>query len=554
MNPQRRSELPFSNQAFDVLVIGGGITGVAIARECAQRGMRTLVVEQHDFASGTTSRSTRIIHGGLRPLERGDIAHAYECLRERQRMMALSPHLVKPVHFLLALPRNPLSIHRSSLALRAGLWLSQLWSKAKHREEDGEARAFEKQLDSGQSWSVYSYENAQCEFPERLVAEWLLEAEAAGAVAGNHAQVLKITRNSGHVSGARLRDTLTGEESTVSASWVINATGPWADRVVHESNLTAEPMAEAVRGSHLVLPVFAGAPKYALRAETSDGRAIMVIPWNGQILVGTTQIPDSADPSEAAPDRLEIEYLMRGLTRLFPASGLTKSDIRGSYAGIWAPPRGEAGETMEFAGKHVLHEHGEQGARGLISVIGGNLSMAATIARDVAGHMGLALAKPAMTYALSPSDNAMETALKHHVQLVAFKGRITQSCANDLAEWYGPNALAVAQIASRDDRLREPICSHCAHLLAEAVYAVQQEHAVTLADIVLRRVPVALGPCWSRSCSSEAALRIGCALDWDHERIAMELDELEEERERFLHPRRSSLPFAAPDRGATTAA
>src|SRR5512146_2542205 len=182
MTPQRRGRLPFRDQGFDILIIGGGINGVAIARECAQRGMRTLIVEQNDFASGTTSRSTRIIHGGLRRLEHGDIAYARECLRERQQLMARWPHLVKPLHFIFAFPRNPLAAHRSSLALRAGLWLRQLWNVTKPGEKD-EEHAFETELDAGQNFSTYSYEDAQCEFPERIVVEWLLEAEAAGAVA-----------------------------------------------------------------------------------------------------------------------------------------------------------------------------------------------------------------------------------------------------------------------------------------------------------------------------------------------------------------------------------
>lgn len=545
MNPQRRSRRTFDGQVFDVLVIGGGITGVAIARECAQRGMRTLIAEQHDFASGATSRSTRIIHGGLRGLKRGDIVQARECLRERDQLMERLPHLVKPLQFLLALPRNPLNVLRSSLAVRTGLWLYQLLNGNKQPRPDA-ARTFEAQLDSGQSWSVYPYEDAQCEFPERVVAEWLTEAMAAGAVACNYTQALKVVRTSGRVSGAWLRDALTGHEFTVGASWVINATGAWAEQVIKNSNLFVQPILEGVRGSHLLLPLFPGAPKQGVRAEARDGSATVVIPWNGQLLVGTTCAPDSRDPAQAAPDALEINHLMNSFLRLFPASGLTRSDVRGSYSGIWAGPCGNAEKTPPFSSRHILHEHGEQGAIGLISVTGGDLSSAATVARDVTRTMGLAMAKPAISFGLGPSEDSMESALKHWVRLVAFKARITSESAHALAEWYGRNALSVAQIASLDERLREPICSHSTHLLAEAVYAAQQEHAVTLADIVLRRVPVALGPCWSESCSREAALRIGTALDWDHERIAIELDELEDERERFLHPQAATVPVRTP--------
>src|SRR5262249_4296250 len=159
---------------------GGGINGVAIARECARHGKRTLLVEQNDFASGTTSRSTRIIHGGLRYLEHGEIGLGRESLRDRERLLEESPHLVRPLQFLLLMPRKPPSLRRSSLAIRTGLWLYHRWAGREHAVR-GDAQKFDRQLDTGASWSIYSYEDAQCEFPERLVAEWLAEAVSAGA-------------------------------------------------------------------------------------------------------------------------------------------------------------------------------------------------------------------------------------------------------------------------------------------------------------------------------------------------------------------------------------
>src|SRR3954469_12399947 len=179
------SSIESKDQSFDVLVIGGGINGVAIARECAQWSRRVLLVEQNDFSSGTTSRSTRIIHGGLRYLEHGEIGLVRESLRERERLLNQSPHLVRPLKFLLALPKKPRSLLRSSLAIRTGLWLYHRWAGGKHLCSS-DLGSFERQLDNGQAWSVYSYEDAQCEFPERLVAEWLAESIEAGAVVCNH--------------------------------------------------------------------------------------------------------------------------------------------------------------------------------------------------------------------------------------------------------------------------------------------------------------------------------------------------------------------------------
>src|SRR5437764_14768753 len=211
MGPVRR---PLECEHFHVIVIGGGINGVAIARECVRRGRRTLLIDQHDFAAGTTSRSTRIIHGGLRYLEHGEIGLVRESLRERERLLCQSPHLVRPMQFLLALSSDQRPFMRSSLAVSTGLWLYHKCAGGpRHMSHSNE---FERQLNRGRAWSLYSYEDAQCEFPERLAAEWLTEAVAAGAMARNYTRLLQIVHQNGHVTGARLRDTLTGNEFDVS--------------------------------------------------------------------------------------------------------------------------------------------------------------------------------------------------------------------------------------------------------------------------------------------------------------------------------------------------
>jgi glycerol-3-phosphate dehydrogenase len=236
---------PLEGRHFDVAVVGGGINGVAIARECARAGRRTLLVELNDFASGTTSRSTRIIHGGLRYLEHGEIGLVRESLRERQRLCAERPHLVRPLEFVLALPRG----RRSALELRLGLWLYRKLGGAKAKlPADGPAfeTALEQQRDS---LHLFHYEDAQCEFPERLAAEWLRDAMRAGAVVRNHTAALRLRISAGRARGVLLRDQLTGAEYEVGATRVVNATGPWADAFCLNSQIrTAKPLIGGVHG------------------------------------------------------------------------------------------------------------------------------------------------------------------------------------------------------------------------------------------------------------------------------------------------------------------
>ncbi|HLY98005.1 MAG TPA: glycerol-3-phosphate dehydrogenase/oxidase [Candidatus Angelobacter sp.] len=536
MQAANRECPPLAGRHFDVLIIGGGINGVAIARECVRSGKSVLLVEQHDFASGTTSRSTRIIHGGLRYLEHGEIDLVRESLRERERLLAESPHLVRPLQFLLALPKEPFSLLRSTLAIRTGLWLYRHWAGREHTKLTG--REFEHRLDSEQPLRLFAYEDAQCEFPERLTAEWLTEATDGGAVARNHTRALEIVRDkaAGRATGARLQCQISGEEYAVSARWIVNASGPWADTIVSESHIPAEQMIGGIRGSHLVFPRFSGGPEQAIYTEAIDGRPIFVIPWNGQVLVGTSEVADGNNPSDPQPSSDEIDYLFRSFTRLFPCTGLTQADIRYSFAGIRPLPYTPKQEAAAITRRHIIHDHDPEGAAGMISIIGGKLTTAASLAREVAEKLGIHPAQPAMGLVLSAPANGLDSTLHQWSRLAADKAGISIASAEAIAEWHGRRSLAVACSAAHDERWRDPLCSHTSHIVAEAVEAVHYEHAVTLGDILLRRVPVALGACWSEACSQEAAQKIGAALGWEDRRIHRELEEFEQERERFLHP------------------
>jgi len=531
---------PLAGQHFQVAVIGGGIVGVAIARACARAGKRTLLVEQHDFASGTTSRSSRVL-SGLRSLESGDVSFAREVLRERERLLRERSHLAHPAHFLFALSNRA---ERSALSVRTSLWLYRRLT----RGNDGgnfemERKKLERALDAGQRWAIFDYEDAQCAFPERLVAEWLMEATEAGVVARNHTQVMAIDVAHGRARGLLLRDWTRNQEEKVEATWIINATGPWADRTCQRSGVKmSRPMLSGVRGSHIVLSQFRGAPGTAVYSHALDGEPLYVIPWNEQTLVGATHTADNSDPGKVSPSADEIDYLLRSVTALFPKAHISPENLRHAYAGIRNLPFDPKGDSGRASRAHSIHDHKEENVDRLLSVIGGNLSTATSVAADVLKKIGMRTGESKTATAVNGAT--LNLLLDEYVAEVASAGNVTEEAARVMVEWHGKRALAIARAARGSVELRTPLCPHTPHIVAEAVSAYREEAAVTLGDVLLRRVPVALGPCWSETCSREAALRIAAVMGWNDDAVGANLEALETERSAFLHKPRAAARMA----------
>jgi glycerol-3-phosphate dehydrogenase len=522
---------PLESQHFHVVVIGGGINGVAVARECARAGKRTLLVEQNDFASGVTSRSTRIIHGGLRYLEHSEIALVRESVRERERLLRERSHLVQPAHFLFLLNEDS---QRTAMKVRAGLWLYQKIAGRKSADlSEMELMRVQRTLDAGHKWTIFNYEDAQCEFPERLVAEWMTEAVEAGAVVRNHCEVLAVDVAQGRARGVLLRDRISGKDERVDAGWILNCTGPWADRICQRSAVrTSTPMLGGVRGSHIVLGRFSGAPSSSLYTEAADGRPIFILPWNEQVLVGTTEVSDTGDPGKTAPSTEEIDYLLRTVAKLFPKAKIGAHDIKYAFAGVRPLPHSPGNKAAAVTRRHFLHDHTPDGAARLISVIGGKLTTAASLARECARKIGINVAEPGMV--VVAAGRSLDPMLDHEVIEIARAGSVSQETARGMMEWHGRRAMDIARMALVSAELRAPICHHTSHIVAEVVEAFRKEFAVTLGDALLRRVPVALGACWSESCSREAALRVGAVLGWDEQTLGANLESFETERTAFL--------------------
>jgi glycerol-3-phosphate dehydrogenase len=281
------------------------------------------------------------------------------------------------------------------------------------------------------------------------------------------------------------------------------------------------------------VPNFAGAPHSALYAEAVDGRPIFFVPWNRQLLIGTTEVPDRGDPGATQPSATEIAYLLKSANQIFPKARLTAASIVYAFAGVRPLPFVAEGDPAAITRRHLLRDHGADGARGMISIVGGKLTTAASLARECARALGLRVQEPTMALAADGAENVEALALQWSRQIAKATG-LSKGTATALAEWYGPRAMTLARAAAHDERLRQPLCAHTQHIVAEAVVAAEDECAVSLGDILLRRVPVALGRCWSDACTRNAAERIGRALGWSAARIGLEQEEFAAERAAFL--------------------
>ncbi len=496
--------------AFDLLVVGGGINGAGIAREAARRGLRVALVEKQDYAAGTTSRSTRLIHGGIRYLEHGELTLVLEALRERELLLRRMPHLVRPLRFVI--PVYDYS-SRSARLIRAGMLLYDLLSAGKtvprHRAAGPEQlRELERQIRAPGLKGAFLYYDAQVNFPERLVVETIGDARRHGAVTLNHCELLCFRLPGRRVRGALVRDALTGAQTEVQATLTVNATGPWLEQV--DALLPARrahPLLSPTRGSHLVVGRFPGAPSDALYFEArSDHRPLFIIPWHGLFLIGTTDVPFAGDPSEVRPSPEEVEYLLAEVNAALPQARLTRGSILFAYAGVRALPYEESTEPGALTRRHILVDHEKQdGIGGVATILGGKLTTYRSLARDVVETLARKL--PRETRRRSKALGAAATAhvepelpqfatwpwqgppeeLEQSVVPMASEHRLEPAQFLRLFETYGEGAPQLLQILDEDAAMRRPLCEAGPMLAGEVAYAARHEQALTLGDVLLRR-------------------------------------------------------------------
>jgi len=517
--------------AFDVVVVGGGITGAGCAFDAATRGYSVALVEKRDFAAGTSSRSSKLVHGGLRYLQNFDLGLVREALLERQLMVTLAPHLVHPLRLVVPAFDGA----RPDRLIGAGLNLydvmsrgrrrrgefAESWSPDRHRIIDGaEVVELLPALAHRNPTSGYLFYDCQTD-DARLVLTVLAEAERFGAVVANRVEVTELVDG-----GVAAVDTETGEPLRIRAANVINATGVWADRL-RPGELRDEadiPHIRPSRGTHVTvahetLPLVAGAI-----VPAGGGRTIFALPWLGRTLLGTTDNDYEGELDFIAPDPADIDYVLEA-TNAFFGTSLTPADLTGAYAGVRPLiSSGDPKKSVDISRKAELYE-----TSSMITITGGKLTTWRRMAKMAVDRLVERDARdaPCRTHEI-PLGQAVEPDSLPRVDGVA------DAAYPHLAGRYGHVAHDVLRVAAERPELAQPIVGDLPDLLAEAVHAVRHDQARSVGDVLLRRTR--LGLLAAREVTSEpVARRVAAALapdlGWDEARIDAEVGRFAAEAE-----------------------
>jgi glycerol-3-phosphate dehydrogenase len=489
---ERRDRLErLGRERFDVLVVGGGIVGAAVARDAALRGLRVALVEKGDFASGTSSKTSKLVHGGLRYLEQGRVGLVRESLRERGTLLRIAPGLVEPIPLLLPL----LGGDRPPWQVAVGLALYDLLARGRaldaHRMMSvADALRFEPALSPKGLRGAAVYSDARMD-DARLCLETALDAVKAGAVCVNHAAVVDLSTGASGVEGATVEDAPTGRPVAVSARVVVNATGPWGDALRLRSDPTSSRRLAPTKGVHLVLPRVSTHALFVRSPE--DGRRVFVLPWEGHSLVGTTESPaDDLDDLRVTAD--EVDYLLRVVARTAPSAAARREDVVATFAGARPLLGFGEGSATRASREHAVLVDG----RGLVSVLGGKYtthrSMAEHATDVVVERLGRR-ARPSSTATrrLREPPDAVASSAREAWRL-AVERMTPARLARVLARYGGAGADVLALVAS-DASLADAVCPHHDVALAEMAHGVRSEMALTLEDLLLRRTKVGYSRC-----------------------------------------------------------
>ncbi|MDX6615161.1 MAG: glycerol-3-phosphate dehydrogenase [Solirubrobacterales bacterium] len=527
---------------FDLIVIGGGITGAGVALDAASRGYSVALVERGDYAQGTSSRSSKMVHGGLRYLQNFDLGLVREALLERQLMVHLAPHLVYPTPFLVP----NLGEERRSRVLGAGLNLydvmattrvgkgreqielteeDESWHPDRHRTITGEEAAeMIPALAPRDPAGAYMFYDCQTD-DVRLTLTILGEAERFGAVLLNGAEATSVIDEGAHAAGVVVKEAEGGEEIEIHAANVVNATGVWADRIRPDEILTEEeiPRISPSRGSHVTVSfedLAIGTAACIIPA--GEDRTIFALPWYGRTLIGTTDNDYEGDIDAVPPGSGDIAYLLDAVNEFFDIE-LATANLTGAYAGVRPLiSTGDPKKSVDISRKAELYET----SSGMLTITGGKLTTWRRMAKQVVDRLVERDGReaPCRTAEIQLGMEASEEDLASPIVL-------PDGAREQLAFRYGHAARSVLDIAAERPELAEPIVPGRPDMLAEVVLAARAEQARSVADVLLRRTRLGLlaaPQLRDGAVATRVAELLGAELGWNKKRIADEAEAWQE--------------------------
>jgi glycerol-3-phosphate dehydrogenase len=512
---------------FDLAVIGAGINGAGIARDAALRGLKVIIFEKNDMCSGCSAISSRLVHGGLRYLEYGEIPLVYESLHERRYLRLTAPHLVEPLRICIPIYAGA---RRGPLLIRLGMLAYDLLSFRKtvpnhEMLSSTELQDEEPGLAAEGLRAAARYYDAQVTFAERLVLENLLAAQSAGAEIRTHCEVTGIQVEEGAVESITYEDHA-GNSASVSVKAIVNAAGPWVDRVLDVAPTPTKRLIGGTKGSHIIVGKFDGAPHDAFYVEAAaDGRPFFIIPWNDQYLIGTTDIRYDEDLDHIRASGAEVDYLLAETNRVFARAALTRADIHYAYAGVRPLPYKEEGPESAITRRHII-KNNKDIARGLLSIIGGKLTTYRSLAEQAVDK--LANLQRLKLPACRTRDTDLPGAWgidRARVALKALDG-LSDAGVERLLGIYGGRAAAIADLCTGELQHTAGDCDRV--LAAEVVFVMREEFALTLEDIVFRRTMIGFDADQGRTRYNEIAAIAAAEAGWSPEQKAQQLDELVE--------------------------
>ena len=501
------------DEQFDVLVIGGGITGAGTALDAASRGLRTALVERHDFASGTSSKSSKLVHGGLRYLQQGDVRLVYEALAERQRLRHNAPHLVRILPFMIPiLTRDGVMNPKIARAFGSALWMYDLTGGARigklHRRlKKDAALAHMPTMPAERLASAYLYYDARTD-DARLCLTVARTAVAHGAVVLNGATVVGFHKDGERIDGARV--VVDGQEIDVRARVVVNAAGVWSDEVRALDEGVHPDSIRPAKGVHLTIPWEKVQNDIAVVIPVpKDKRSLFVVPWGAYTYVGTTDTDYRGSIDDPQCTQEDMAYVLRALNQSV-TTGVTEADVTGTWAGLRPlVKRADAGRTADLSRLHRV----APATSGLINVTGGKLT---TYRRMAADTVDLAMGR-------LDRHGRSKTKRLHLLGAEGYEEPHGDDRQAHLLRRYGTLAGEIEALITEDASLAEPLVPGLPYVAAEAVYAARHEMACSVDDVLSRRTRARL---FDRAATARSATRVARLLapelGWSDEDVERE--------------------------------